>query len=74
MKIKRFLAMNMREAIRLGYDDFGAVMPHMQHLDDDKIVADVDCAIGHLTAAGWGPPQSGLVGARGQECQAGERG
>jgi carboxymethylenebutenolidase len=46
----------------LGYEDFGAVMPHMQHLDDDRILADVDCAITHLNEAGWGTPQIGLVG------------
>jgi carboxymethylenebutenolidase len=46
----------------LGYDDFGKVMPHMQALTDEKILADVDAAIGHLSAAGWGSPQIGIVG------------
>lgn len=46
----------------LGYEDFGAVLPHMQVLDDAKVLADVDAAIGHLSAQGWGSPQIGLVG------------
>jgi carboxymethylenebutenolidase len=46
----------------LGYDDFSKVMPHMAALTDEKILADVDATIAHLTAAGWGTPQIGLVG------------
>jgi len=47
---------------RLGYDDFSKVMPHMQELNDDRVLADVDAAIAHLTATGWGAPQIGVVG------------
>ena len=46
----------------LGYDDFSKVMPHMQALTDDKLLADVDATVAHLAAAGWGSPQTGLVG------------
>jgi len=46
----------------LSYDDFNQVMPHVAALDDDKILVDVDAALAHLTAAGWGAPQLGLVG------------
>ena len=46
----------------LGYDDFSKVMPHMQAVTDEKILADVDAAITHLAAAGWGTPQIGIVG------------
>lgn len=46
----------------LGYDDFSKVMPHMAALTDEKILADVDATIAHLTSTGWGTPQIGLVG------------
>ena len=46
----------------LGYDDFSKVMPHMQALTDDKLLVDLDATIGHLSSAGWGTPQTGLVG------------
>jgi carboxymethylenebutenolidase len=46
----------------LGYDDFGKVMPHMQAVTDEKILADVDAAITHLGASGWGSPRIGIVG------------
>src|SRR5690349_17014431 len=29
----------------LGYDDFSKVMPHMQALTDDKLLADVDATV-----------------------------
>ena len=47
---------------KLPYDDFSKVMPHMQELTDERILGDVDCALKHLTEAGWGTPQIGLVG------------
>lgn len=47
---------------QLGYDDFSAVMPHMQELTDERVLADIDAAVGHLAAAGWGTPQIGAVG------------
>jgi carboxymethylenebutenolidase len=46
----------------LGYEDFSAAMPHMQPLTDEKVLVDVDAAIGHLARAGWGSPQIGVVG------------
>jgi carboxymethylenebutenolidase len=47
---------------RLGYDDFGPVLPHMQALSDEAILADVDAALAHLDVAGWSPGQIGIVG------------
>lgn len=47
---------------KLPYDDFSKVMPHMQELSDERILADLDAAVNHLTDAGWGTPQIGLVG------------
>ncbi|HVM08733.1 MAG TPA: dienelactone hydrolase family protein [Acidimicrobiales bacterium] len=47
---------------QLPYDDFSAVMPHMQELTDERVLADVDATIAHLTGSGWGTPQIGLVG------------
>jgi carboxymethylenebutenolidase len=44
------------------YDDFSKVLPLFQGLDDKAIVTDVDAAVGHLTAAGFGPEQIGIVG------------
>src|SRR5688572_12831459 len=38
---------------KLPYDDFAQVMPHMQELTDERVLADVDVAVSHLTAAGW---------------------
>ena len=49
-------------APKLPYDDFQQVVPHMSELTDERILADVDAAIAHLTASGWGTPQIGLVG------------
>ncbi|HEX4979956.1 MAG TPA: dienelactone hydrolase family protein [Acidimicrobiales bacterium] len=49
-------------APRLGYEDFSAAMPHMGELTDERVLADVDAAVGHLGDAGWGTPQIGLVG------------
>ncbi|HEX7166310.1 MAG TPA: dienelactone hydrolase family protein, partial [Acidimicrobiales bacterium] len=49
-------------APQLPYDDFQQVIPHMAELTDERIVADVDAAIAHLTGEGWGTPQIGLVG------------
>ena len=46
----------------LGYEDFSAVMPHMQALTDERILGDVDATISHLSTTGWGTPQIGLVG------------
>lgn len=47
---------------KLPYDDFGKVMPHMAELTDDRVLADIDAATAHLSAAGWGSPRIGLVG------------
>jgi carboxymethylenebutenolidase len=46
----------------LPYTDFNQVIPHMKDLDDAKVLSDVDAAIAHLEAAGWGRPQLGIVG------------
>lgn len=46
----------------LGYDDFSQVIPHMQELTDERILADIDATLAHLEAAGWGAGQTGLVG------------
>lgn len=47
---------------QLPYDDFSQVMSHMGELTDERILADVDATIAHLSAAGWGAAQTGLVG------------
>jgi carboxymethylenebutenolidase len=47
---------------KLGYDDFSAVAPHMQALNRDGILADVDAALGRLGEAGLGPERRGAVG------------
>ena len=47
---------------KLPYDDFSQVMPHMQSLSDDLVLADIDASINYLTQKGWGTPQIGLVG------------
>src|ERR1700686_5028493 len=37
---------------KLGYSDFGEVMPHMQALTREGVLADVDAAIAELATAG----------------------
>ena len=44
------------------YGDWDNVIPHFRDLDDEKILADVDAALAHVASAGWGAPQTGLVG------------
>jgi carboxymethylenebutenolidase len=46
----------------LGYDDFQKVMPHMQQLSDDGILADVDAARQHLQQMGYDDAHTGIVG------------
>ena len=46
----------------LGYDDFSKVMPHLQALTDDQLLADVDATLAHLASSGWGTPQTAIVG------------
>src|SRR3954453_10486288 len=47
---------------KLGYDDMSQVMPHMQALTAEGVLADVDAAIDHLTGAGIPPGRIGIVG------------
>ncbi|MGH9306576.1 MAG: dienelactone hydrolase family protein [Acidimicrobiales bacterium] len=47
---------------KLGYEDFSKVMPHMQALDDDKILSDVDATLVHLASRGLSGTQVGVVG------------
>jgi carboxymethylenebutenolidase len=47
---------------RLGYDDFSLVMPHMQALTADGVLADIDAALDHLAQAGIPPERIGVVG------------
>lgn len=46
----------------LGYDNFAAVMPHMQALTEAGLLCDLDATFGHLAAAGFGPSRIGVVG------------
>lgn len=45
-----------------GYDDLAAVMPVMQTLTSDGIVADLDATFAHLAAQGFAPERTGIVG------------
>lgn len=47
---------------RLGYDDIGQVMPHMQKLSADGIYGDLDASLAYLAAAGFEPGRVGIVG------------
>jgi carboxymethylenebutenolidase len=47
---------------KLGYGDMSQVMPHMQALTAEGVLADVDAAIDHLTGAGIPPGRIGIVG------------
>jgi carboxymethylenebutenolidase len=44
------------------YDDLAAVMPAMQELTSDCLLADVQGALGHLETAGAPPERQGVVG------------
>ena len=44
------------------YGDFAKVLPMFEPLTDDRILDDVDAALGHLRAAGWDDHAIGLVG------------
>jgi carboxymethylenebutenolidase len=46
----------------LAYDDFDSVMPLMAALTPDGITTDLTAAFDHLEAAGFGAPQTGIVG------------
>lgn len=46
----------------VGYDEFDKVIEHIQALDDDKIVADVDAALRLLADAGIPPERTAIVG------------
>jgi carboxymethylenebutenolidase len=45
-----------------GYDDMSVVMPHMQALTAEGVLADIDAALDHLTAQGIPPARIGVVG------------
>jgi carboxymethylenebutenolidase len=45
-----------------GYDDMSVVMPHMQALTAEGVLADIDAALDHLTAQGIPPERIGVVG------------
>jgi carboxymethylenebutenolidase len=45
-----------------GYDDFSQVMPHMQALTAEGILADVDAALAALAAEGIPAERTGIVG------------
>jgi carboxymethylenebutenolidase len=47
---------------KLGYDDFTQVMPHMQALRADDILADIDAALAHLAGAGIALDRVGVIG------------
>ena len=47
---------------KLGYGDMSQVMPHMQALTAEGVLADVDAALGHLVSAGIAPERTGIVG------------
>jgi carboxymethylenebutenolidase len=45
-----------------GYDDMSVVTPHMQALTAEGVLADIDAALGHLTAQGIPQERIGVVG------------
>lgn len=47
---------------KLGYGDMSAVMPHMQALTADGVLADMDAALDHLAQRGIPPERIGVVG------------
>jgi carboxymethylenebutenolidase len=47
---------------KLGYGDFGEVMPHMKALTQEGILADVDAALSHLAGQGIPASRVGIVG------------
>ena len=47
---------------KLGYGDMSVVMPHMQALTADGVLADVDAALDQLARAGIPPERIGVVG------------
>jgi len=47
---------------KLGYGDLSVVMPHMQALTADGVLADVDAALDQLAAAGIPAARTGIVG------------
>lgn len=46
----------------VGYDQFDKVVEHMQAIDDDTIVGDVDAALRVLAGAGIPPERTAIVG------------
>lgn len=47
---------------KLGYDDFGQVMPHMQAVSAEGIGDDLDATLAYLAGAGFGQEKVGIVG------------
>ena len=47
---------------KLGYTDFGQLMPHMQALTKEGVLADVDAAIAEVSRQGIPPKKTGIVG------------
>jgi len=47
---------------KLGYDDFSVIMPHMQGLTKDGVLADVDAAIAEVALHGIPASKTGIVG------------
>src|SRR5438105_4656143 len=47
---------------KLGYGDLSVVMPHMQALTADGVLADIDAALDHLVRANIPPERTGVVG------------
>jgi carboxymethylenebutenolidase len=46
----------------LAYDDFQSVMPHMQALTREGLVADLDATLSYLATTGISPGSTGIVG------------
>ncbi|HVA07993.1 MAG TPA: dienelactone hydrolase family protein [Acidimicrobiales bacterium] len=46
----------------LGYDDISQVMPHMQAMSHDGLIADLDATLAYLADAGFAQKQTGMVG------------
>jgi carboxymethylenebutenolidase len=47
---------------KLGYDDISLAMPHMQALQYDTVLEDLDAGLNELAAAGIPPERTGVVG------------
>jgi carboxymethylenebutenolidase len=44
------------------YGDHAFVLPHIEEVSDERLLADIDATFAHLSGAGWRPESVGMVG------------